>query len=250
MSPVWKGDYFRVDRLIQESVPHSLLFPVLIPICTSYNDFCPSPTSLTPQLRNASVIAFITSVPGPSASSSSATGNSTNTNNSTGSPNPSVSQMTHDQIVAENLRQVADNAIPQQRRDAGEPNIPTDELLIPTPPQPTGTALQQWIAAFTQLSPNSQNQGSAILTPKTVTQPNITSVLKVLFDSSKEAPSGASLDSTYNFGIHSFIQDLLVAGQYCPLTLFTNINTEHLHRCRTWSPCGLIEVYFPMHVEC
>jgi hypothetical protein len=50
---------------------------------------------------------------------------------------------------------------------------------------------------------------------------------KVLFDSSKEAPG---LDSSYNFGIHSFIHDLLVAGPYCPLTLFTNANTERLHR--------------------
>ncbi|KAG1875921.1 hypothetical protein C8R48DRAFT_768776 [Suillus tomentosus] len=132
-------------------------------------------------------MAFITPVPGPSASSSSSTGNSSNTNNSTGSPNTSTSQMTHDQIVAGNLKRVANNTVLQQRRDAGEPNVSADELLIPTPPQPTGTALQQWIAAFAQLSPNSQNQGSAILTPKT---------------------------------------DLLVTDQYCPLTLFTNINTQ------------------------
>ncbi|KAG1882695.1 hypothetical protein F4604DRAFT_1535522, partial [Suillus subluteus] len=93
----------------------------------------------------------------------------------------------------------------------------------------SGTALQQWISAFAQLSPNSQNQGATILTPKTVVRPNISTVSKVLFNSSKEALSGAGLDSTYNFGIHSFIHDLLLAGQYCPLMLFTNINTEHLH---------------------
>ncbi|KAG1719865.1 uncharacterized protein EDB91DRAFT_1027501, partial [Suillus paluster] len=85
-------------------------------------------------------------------------------------------------------------------------------------------------SAFAQLSPTSQNQGSTIITPKTTIRPNLTSLLKVLFDSSKELPSGSGLDSTYNFGIHSFIQDLLNAGQYCPLTLFTNLNTEHLHR--------------------
>ncbi|KAG2128732.1 hypothetical protein DEU56DRAFT_694822, partial [Suillus clintonianus] len=89
--------------------------------------------------------------------------------------------------------------------------------------------LQQWLSTFVQLSPNSQNQGTTIFTPKTLSRPNIPAVAKVLFDSSKEAPSGVGLDSTYNFGIHSFIQDLLVTRQYCPLTLFTNSNTEHLH---------------------
>ncbi|KAG0693352.1 hypothetical protein DFH29DRAFT_776788, partial [Suillus ampliporus] len=92
------------------------------------------------------------------------------------------------------------------------------------------TALQQWLSAFAQLSPNSQNQGTNIFIPKPSTRPNIPAIAKVLFDSSKEAPSGAGLDLTYNFGIHSFIQDLLIAGQYCPLTLFTNSNTKRLHR--------------------
>ncbi|KAG2157047.1 hypothetical protein DEU56DRAFT_702963, partial [Suillus clintonianus] len=89
--------------------------------------------------------------------------------------------------------------------------------------------LQQWLSAFAQLSRNSQNQGTTKFTPKSLTRPNILVVAKVLFDSSKEAPSGTGLDSTYNFGIHSFIQDLLVAGQYCLLTLFTNSNTGQLH---------------------
>ncbi|KAG1858727.1 hypothetical protein DFJ58DRAFT_726505 [Suillus subalutaceus] len=115
-----------------------------------------------------------------------------------------------DQIVAENLRRATDNAALQQCRDAGEANIPADELLIPVPPQPSGTALQQWISAFAQLSPNSQNQGTAILTPKAVVRPNISAVSKVLFDSSKEAPSGAGLDSTYNFGIHQKIHTFLI----------------------------------------
>ncbi|KAG1796488.1 hypothetical protein EV424DRAFT_1280734, partial [Suillus variegatus] len=89
------------------------------------------------------------------------------------------------------------------------------------------------ISAFNQLSPTSQAQGSAVLEtimPKSTARPNVTAVSKVLFDSSKELPSGSGLDSTYNFGIHSFVQDLLNAGQYCPLTLFTNQNMERLHR--------------------
>ncbi|KAG1738094.1 uncharacterized protein EDB91DRAFT_1022171, partial [Suillus paluster] len=97
----------------------------------------------------------------------------------------------------------------------------------------SGTALQQWISAFTRLSPASQTQGSAILDliiPKVASRPNVTSLAKVLFDTSKELPTGSGVDSTYSFGIHSFIQDLFNAGQYCPLTLFTNANTERLHR--------------------
>jgi hypothetical protein len=79
----------------------------------------------------------------------------------------------------------------------------------------------------------SQAQGTAVLSsiaPKVVPRPNVIPVAKVLFDSSQELPSGSGLDSTYSFGIHSFVQDLLNAGQYCPLTLFTNQNMEHLHR--------------------
>ncbi|KAG1810397.1 uncharacterized protein HD556DRAFT_1205263, partial [Suillus plorans] len=69
------------------------------------------------------------------------------------------------------------------------------------------------ISAFNQLSPTSQAQGSAVLEtimPKSTARPNVTAVSKVLFDSSKELPSGS--------------------GQYCPLTLFTNQNMERLHR--------------------
>ncbi|KAJ8588548.1 hypothetical protein M405DRAFT_712558, partial [Rhizopogon salebrosus TDB-379] len=99
----------------------------------------------------------------------------------------------------------------------------------------TGNRLQQWVAAFTHLSPASQAQGAAVLdsiqaknnlTPR----PSTSSISKVLFDSSKELPLSSGLDSTYNFGIHHFIQDLANAGEYCPLTLFTNKNSERLHR--------------------
>ncbi|KAG1859679.1 hypothetical protein F4604DRAFT_1544822, partial [Suillus subluteus] len=89
------------------------------------------------------------------------------------------------------------------------------------------------ISAFNQLSPTSQAQGSAVLDtimPKSTLRPNVTSISKVLFDSSKELPAGSALDSTYNFGIHSFVNDLYSAEQYCPLTLFTNQNMECLHR--------------------
>lgn len=170
-------------------------------------------------------MAFITNVPPSSGGTSSSTNNATSTASSS-----STSQMSHDQIVAENLRRSTANIILQQRRDAGEINVPADDLLIPVPPLPTGTALQQWLSAYSQMSPNSQALGTASLPSKVVSRPNTATIAKVLFDSSKEAPAGEGLDSTYNFGIHSFIHDLLMAGQYCPLTLFTNANTERLHR--------------------
>ncbi|KAG2745665.1 hypothetical protein P692DRAFT_201719810, partial [Suillus brevipes Sb2] len=140
--------------------------------------------------------------------------------------------MTYDQIAIENTRRLTNNIALQVRRDTNKLNVPADELLIPVPPKPVGTAIQQWILAFNQLSPMSQAQGTAVLSsiaPKVVARPNVIPVAKVLFDSSQELPSGSGLDSTYSFGVHSFIQDLLNAGQYCPLTLFTNQNMEHLH---------------------
>ncbi|KAG2030993.1 hypothetical protein BDR03DRAFT_986720 [Suillus americanus] len=63
----------------------------------------------------------------------------------------------------------------------------------------------------------------------TSSHPNVVAVAKVLFDSSKEAISSGTINSTYNFDIHSFIQNLTDARQYCPLILFSTENTEHLH---------------------
>jgi hypothetical protein len=93
-------------------------------------------------------------------------------------------------------------------------------ILIPS--QLARTALQQWISAFTQLSPMLQTQGSAVLDfiiLKATSRPNVASVVKVFFNTAKEAPSSSGVDSTYSFDIHGVIQDLLNAGQYCPLTL-------------------------------
>ncbi|KAG1731062.1 uncharacterized protein EDB91DRAFT_1013741, partial [Suillus paluster] len=105
----------------------------------------------------------------------------------------------------------------------------------PVPPvSTTANILQQWISAFVNLSPNSQAQGAAVLdsiasTKVSGVRPNVAPISKVLFDSSKEVATSSGLDSSYNFGIHRFIQDLANAGEYCPLTLFSNKNTEHLH---------------------
>ena len=155
-------------------------------------------------------------------------------------PIPAVTTLSYDQTVAENTRRVTDNLALQSRRDAGEANVPADEPLLPLPPNPSvaGNKLHHWVAAFTQLSPASQAQGSLVLNsimPKSTpsvpaTRPSTSAVAKVLFDSSKEAATSGTLDSTYNFGIHYFIQDLANAGEYCPLTLFSNLNTERLHR--------------------
>jgi hypothetical protein len=145
--------------------------------------------------------------------------------------------MTCDQILAKNAHQVTNNAALQLLRDAGNQNVGPDELLLPVPAIPAvANGLQQWIAAFINLSPNLQAQGAAVLegtagmtrTTTTATRPSVSSVFKV-FLTALRRPSSSGLDSTYNFSIHHFIQDLANAGEYCPLTLFSNKNTEHLH---------------------
>jgi hypothetical protein len=164
----------------------------------------------------------------------------TNVPTASSSANPAsvLPTLSYDQTVAENARRVADNLVLQNRRNAGELNVPSDEPILPLPPNPNVPVnkLHHWVAAFAQLSPASQAQGSVLLNSimptqaSTSSRPNVAAVSKVLFDSSKEAASSGTIDSTYNFGIHSFIQDLADAGQYCPLTLFSAENTERLHR--------------------
>jgi hypothetical protein len=175
---------------------------------------------------------------GNAAASSSAAPLGTAAINNSGIPTPSVPQLTCDQIIAENARRLANNAALQARRDAGDLNVVPDEPLLPVPPAPSAAnGLQQWISAFVNLSPNSQAQGAAVLESIAGTvkpsasssRPSVSSVSKVLFDSSKEIASSSGLDSTYNFGIHHFIQNLANAGEYCLLTLFSNKNTERLH---------------------
>jgi len=174
---------------------------------------------------------------GSSAAASSSTPLGTGNANSLATPVPSATQMTYDQVLAENARRVASNAALQVLRDAGNLNVAQDEPLLPLPPSPSaGNRLQQWISAFVNLSPTSQAQGAAVLegiagsSRNVAARPNTTSIAKALFDSSKEIATSSGLDSTYNFGIHHFIQDLANAGEYCPLTLFSNKNTERLHR--------------------
>jgi hypothetical protein len=146
---------------------------------------------------------------------------------------------------------VTNNVALQLLRDAGNLNVGPDELLLSVPAIPVvANGLQQWIAAFINLSPNLQAQGAAVLkgiagmtkTTTTTTRPSVSSVSKVLFDSSKETTSSSRLDSTYNFGIHHFIQDLANAGEYCPLMLFSNKNTEHLHREGHFLKCTKVHV--------
>ncbi|KIK34070.1 hypothetical protein CY34DRAFT_17969 [Suillus luteus UH-Slu-Lm8-n1] len=187
-------------------------------------------------------MAFITSVPPPSGGPSSSTNNTASTASSS-----STSQMSHNQIVAENLRRSTANTILQQCRDAREINVPADELLIPVPPPPTGTALQQWLSAYSQMSPNSQALGTTSLPSKAVARPNTTNITKVLFDSLKEAPAGEGLNSTYNFdniahsqwnGAHETegigLKPSTKASRWnrpnpTITMLFTNANTEQLH---------------------
>jgi hypothetical protein len=188
-------------------------------------------------MTSTTATASVTS--GNAAASSSAAPLGTAAINNSGIPTPSVPQLTRDQIIAENARRLANNAALQACRDARDLNVVPDKPLLPVPPAPSAAnRLQQWILAFVNLSPNSQAQGAAVLESIAGTvkpsasssRPSVSSVSKVLFDSSKEIASSSRLDSTYNFSIHHFFQDLANAGEYCPLTLFSNKNTECLHR--------------------
>jgi len=207
------------------------LFFFVLPICAMpyilahFSDASIMTSTVTPSVAS-----------GSSAAASSSTPLGTGNANSSATPVPSATQMTYDQIVAENTCRVASNAALQLLRDAGNPNVTQDEPLLPLPPSPSaGNHLQQWISAFVNLSPTSQAQGAAVLegiagsSRNVATRLNTTSIAKALFDSSKEIATSSGLDSTYNFGIHHFIQDLTNAGEYCPLTLFSNKNTERLH---------------------
>lgn len=166
---------------------------------------------------------------------------------------PAPATLSYDQTIAENTCHVTDNLVLQNCHNAGDLNVPTDEPIFILPPNSNVPAnkLYYWVAAFAQLSPASQAQGLVLLNSimpaqaSTLSRPNVIAVAKVLFDSSKEALSSGTIDSNYNFGIHSFIQDLIDStynfsidsfiqdltdvGQYCPLTLFSTENTEHLH---------------------
>jgi len=185
---------------IWELMPHSLFISAPIPICMSLSHFCPYSQHCKSSFQ--------------SAPSSASMGNL--------SLAPVPTTMTHDQILAKNAHQLTDNLLLQSCRDAGDLNVPIDELMILIPSQLARTALQQWISAFTQLLPILQTQGSAVLDSiilKATSRPNVASVVNVLFNTAKEAPSSSGVDSTYSFDIHGVIQDLLNAGQYCPLTL-------------------------------
>ncbi|KAG2064408.1 hypothetical protein BDR04DRAFT_1179924 [Suillus decipiens] len=168
----------------------------------------------------------------------SSTNISASTASSSANPASAVPTLSYDQTVAENACRITDNLILQNHCNARDLNVPADEPILPLPPNPNVPAnkLHHWVTAFAQLSLASQAQGLALLNSIMPTQastsscPNVSAVAKVLFDSSKEAISSGTINSTYNFSIHSFIQDLTDAGQYCPLILFSAENTEHLHQ--------------------
>ncbi|KIK33483.1 hypothetical protein CY34DRAFT_18342 [Suillus luteus UH-Slu-Lm8-n1] len=108
---------------------------------------------------------------------------STSVTNLTLMTTPASMQMSYDQIILENTRCLTNNIALQARRDANELNVPADDLLIPVPPKPIGTTIQQWISAFAQFSPHSQAQDTAVLsaiTPKSIPRPNVAPVSKGL----------------------------------------------------------------------
>ncbi|KIK82181.1 hypothetical protein PAXRUDRAFT_154371 [Paxillus rubicundulus Ve08.2h10] len=94
---------------------------------------------------------------------------------------------------------------------------------------------QEWISAYLSLTPGTRNRAVKALDAIKPSQAQSNSsvlMLKVIFTADQEVKASASsiLNSMYDLGIHSSIFDLTNAHQYIPLTLFTNVNTKHLHR--------------------
>jgi hypothetical protein len=144
----------------------------------------------------------------------------------------SVNNLTQSQIDAENLLRTTRNDALRIRRDAGELNVPNDETMLSTnsritTPPPTVTShssnLIQFASAFSQFSPNSQNQALNLINNNTSALPS-----KILFSASHELPAlSSSID--FSYGIHPFIVTLAKNKVHIPLTLFTSNATRRLH---------------------
>ncbi|KAG2746841.1 hypothetical protein P692DRAFT_20876137 [Suillus brevipes Sb2] len=98
-----------------------------------------SPISLIMTSSNLASTSASSSVIPPAT----AIGNSSTTSitNPISTATPSGMQMSYDQIILENTRRLTNNIALQARRDANELNVPADDLLIPVPPKPVGTAI-------------------------------------------------------------------------------------------------------------
>lgn len=145
----------------------------------------------------------------------------------------SVNNLTQPKINAENLLWTTCNGALHIRCDAGELNMPNDEPLLSTNPHittppPTVTShslnLIQFASAFSQFSPNSQNQALNLI--NNTSAPILPS--EILFSTSHELPAlSSSID--FSYGIHSFIITLAKNKVHIPLTLFTSNATRRLH---------------------
>lgn len=65
------------------------------------------------------------------------------------------------EIHAEDTARISPNRVLQSRRDAGEPNVPLDETLLPSTPSACNSSsapsiAQQWMESFATVSPNSK----------------------------------------------------------------------------------------------
>lgn len=145
---------------------------------------------------------------------------------------------TLDEVNVENAARISRNHALQSRRNAGEPNVPSDEPLLsppaPSPPSVSTTSLaQQWMVAFSTMSLNSKAQAKkafgALATTETSFPVTAASTPKIYYSDDSEVLSSVPLDSTFGLGIHSTITDLADAKQYLPLILFTDESTKRLH---------------------
>ncbi|GLB38818.1 hypothetical protein LshimejAT787_0506830 [Lyophyllum shimeji] len=166
-------------------------------------------------------------------SSGSAT---TSTAATAASTTPSVPAFNTDsQILDENVLRTERNTALQTRRDAGEIGVPADELLLPlltlratTTPPPTASNsnnLIQFASAFSQFSPNTQNQAMNLLTNASTPS---TLPSRILFSSTQELPALPST-TDFSYGIHPFIVTLAKNKLHLPLTIFTSRATKKLH---------------------
>ncbi|KIK93826.1 hypothetical protein PAXRUDRAFT_12411 [Paxillus rubicundulus Ve08.2h10] len=148
-----------------------------------------------------------TNIPLPSTS----TGPSTSTATSA-----SASSLTNNiNIDAKNVLRVSCNCLLQARRYAGEAGVLTDKSLLSwlldPPVMNTG---QEWISAYLSLTPGMRNWAVKALDdikPSQAQPHSSVPMSKVIFTADQEAR-------------------LPLSSTHIPLTLFTNMNTKHLHR--------------------
>ncbi|KAG6376779.1 hypothetical protein JVT61DRAFT_1803 [Boletus reticuloceps] len=103
---------------------------------------------------------------------------------------------------------------------SGSASTPTSLFTTPVHTQGSPAKAQQWLAAYTLLSPDSKARAAKAFDAIKPADAAPT----IVFSTNKEIKMSLTLDSTYGLGIHPTINDLAKAGQYLPLILFTDDN--------------------------